>query len=140
MNVIGKWKIAAVLTVNDKLEQIWKTVEELAADPDEDSFDIEMLESRFIFGEDGVIKTIIQIPDEVSSEEIEEAVKSGECEIYAPGFITIEKRNWKEENGKFMFDSGIDGEILDEKIDPWTEIIPTENGIQYGTFRLIREE
>lgn len=140
MNVIGKWKIAEALTVNDDFEQIWKTVEEMAADPDEEAFDLQMLDSLFIFGDDGTIKTVIQLPDDISQEEIDEAIESGECELYAPGQMVVEKRHWKEENGKILFDSEIEGEIFGEKADPWVEIIPTENGIQYATFRLVRAE
>ena len=140
MNVIGKWKIAEVLTVNDDFEQIWKTVEEMAADPDEEAFDLQMLDSLFIFEEDGTVKAVIQLTDDISQEEIDEAIESGECELYAPGQMVVEKRQWKEDNGRILFDSGIEGEILGEETDPWVEIIPTENGIQYGTFRLVRAE
>lgn len=129
-----------MLTLNDKLEQVWKTVEELAADPETESFDLEMLSTLIIFGEDGVVRTVIPLPEGVTQEEIDEAIESGECELYAPGFLTMEKNPWKEENGKVFFDTGIEGEILGEKADSWTEVIPVENGIQYATFRLVRAE
>ena len=102
INVKGKWKIKSALTMNDQFEQIWKTVEEMAADPEVD------------------------------------AIASGECELYAPGYMTVEKREWKEEDGKLFFKSEVEGDILGEELDPWTEIIPLQDGIEYGTFRLVR--
>ena len=57
MNVIGKWKIAAALTVNDQFEQVWKTVEEMAADPETDPDELQMFESVIDFGDDGVIRS-----------------------------------------------------------------------------------
>ena len=140
MNVIGKWKIAAALTLNDQFEQVWKTVSEMAADPEVDPFDLQMFDSLIIFGEDGVIKTAIKIPEDLPQEEIDAAIASGECELYAPGLMVVEKREWKEEDGKIKFKSGVEGEILGEEVDPWVEIIPLENGIEYGTFRLTRAD
>ena len=140
MNVIGKWKIAAALTVNDDFEQIWKTVEEMAADPEVDPFDLQMFESVIIFGEDGIIRTAVKIPEDTPQEEIDAAIESGECELYEPGFMIVEKREWKEENGKIRYNTGIEGEILGEETDPWDDIIELDNGIQYATFRLIRAE
>lgn len=140
MNVIGKWKIAAALTVNDQFEQVWKTVEEMAADPETDPDELQMFESVIDFGDDGVIRTAIKLPDDMPQEEINAALESGEYELYAPGFLTIEKRDWKEENGKFKFKANIEGEILDEETDPWTDIVLLESGIQYGTLRLVRAE
>ena len=140
LNVIGKWKIHSVLSVNDQLEQVWKTVDEMAADPETDPFDLQMFDSLIVFGDDGVIKTVIQIPEDMPKEELDAAVEAGECEIYAPGLVVIEKRSWKEVDGKYFFDSGVEGDILGEETDPWVEIIPTENGIQYATFRLVRAD
>lgn len=140
MNVIGKWKIAASLTYDDNGKQVWKTVEEIAADPEADPFDLEMYDSIFVFSEDGFVRTIVALPEDTPQEEIDAAVEAGEAELYAPGFIAMEKTPWKEENGKLYFDSGVEGEVLDEKVDPWTEIIPTDDGIQYATLRLVRAE
>ena len=140
MNVIGKWKIAASLTYDDNGKQVWKTVEEIAADPDTDPFDLEMYNSIFVFSEDGFVRTIVALPEDTPQEEIDAAVEAGEIELYEPGFVAMEKTPWKEENGKVFFDSGVEGEVLDEKVDPWTEIIPTDDGIQYALLRLVRAD
>lgn len=140
MNVIGKWKISESMSYDDNGKQVWRTVEEIAADPETDPFDLEMFNSIFIFSEDGFVRTIVALPEDTPQEEIDAAVETGEIELYEPGFIAMEKTPWKEENGKFFFDSGVEGEVLGEETDPWTEIIPTENGIQYLLLRLVRAE
>ena len=140
MNLIGKWKIAASLQYNDEGKQVWRTVEEIAADPETDPFDLDMYQSVFVFGEDGFVRTIVALPEGTPQEEIDAAVEAGEIELYEPGFIAMEKTPWKEENGKMFYDSGVEGEVLGEKTDPWTEIIPTDDGIRYGTLRLVRAE
>ena len=138
INVKGKWKIKSALTMNDQFEQIWKTVEEMAADPEVDPFDLQMYESIIDFGDDGIVRTAVKVPEDMPQEEIDAAIASGECELYAPGYMTVEKREWKEEDGKLFFKSEVEGDILGEELDPWTEIIPLQDGIEYGTFRLVR--
>lgn len=140
MNVTGKWKIAASLTVDDDGKQVWKTVEEIKSDPEADPFDLQMYDSIFIFSEDGFVRTIVALPDDTPQEEIDAAVEAGEIELYEPGFIAMEKTPWKEEDGKVFFDSGVEGEVFDEKVDSWTEIIPTDDGIRYATLRLVRAD
>ena len=140
MNLIGKWKIAASLTYTDEGKQVWKTVEEIAADPETDPFDLDMYQSTFVFSDDGFVRTIVALPEDTPQEEIDAAVEAGEIELYEPGFIAMEKTAWKEEGGKYFFDSGVEGEVLGEKVDSWTEIIPTDDGIQYAVFRLVRAE
>ena len=140
MDIVGKWRIAASLTMNDQFEEAWKTVEEMSADPDVDPFDLQMYSSLVVIGEDGIIRMVVPVPDDVTKEEIDAAVEAGECELYAPGLLTMDKKSWKEVDGKYFFDSGIEGDILGEETDPWVEITPTDNGIQYATFRLVRAE
>lgn len=38
------------------------------------------------------------------------------------GFAAIKSVTWKEHDGKFFFDSGIEGESLGETVDPFMEV------------------
>lgn len=57
------------------------------------------------------------------------------------GFAAIEQTTWKEKDGKFYYDTKVNGEVLGETVDPFTEIPVDENGcltIAYGTMILER--
>ena len=56
------------------------------------------------------------IPEEM----YEEAKKEG-MEI-RDGFAVIGSTMWKEKDGKFFYDSKIEGEVLGEAVDPFMEI------------------
>ena len=57
------------------------------------------------------------------------------------GFAPIEQTTWKEENGKFFYDTKVEGEVLGETVNPFAEIPVDENGcltIAFGTMILER--
>ena len=51
----------------------------------------------------------------------EEAKKQG-ADIREDGYAVLESTVWKEEDGKFYYDTGIQGEVLGEKVDSFAEI------------------
>ena len=47
------------------------------------------------------------------------------------------EQHWKVEDGKNMTDTGLEGELLGEKVGPWEEVKEIdENTIQIMLFRL----
>lgn len=50
-----------------------------------------------------------------------EAKKQG-ADIRENGYAVLESTVWKEEDGKFYYDTGIQGEVLGEKVDSFAEI------------------
>ena len=52
---------------------------------------------------------------------IAEAKKQG-ADIRENGYAVLESTVWKEEDGKFYYDTGIQGEVLGEKVDSFAEI------------------
>ncbi len=54
--------------------------------------------------------------------------------------MIVEEHPWKEENGKYYYDSGIQGEVLGEPVSPWMEIQETEDGIEWMIYRLVKAE
>ena len=56
--------------------------------------------------------------------------------FFDPESIKLEK----EENGKYYYDSGIQGEVLGEPVSPWMEIQETEDGIEWMAYRLVKAE
>ena len=61
-----------------------------------------------------------------SQSAIDEAVSRGA--VVAGDFLAMEKREWKEDGGKILYNTQIVGEFLGEEVSPWAEITEDENG------------
>ncbi len=134
MELIGKWKVKELLfpTGNGMVSY---TPENL---PEGDNADeiIMMLMSRVEFTEDGFMNTLMRVPEDKI-----ELAKSQGAVIDADGFAPIEQTIWKEKDGKFYYDTKVEGEVLGEAVDPFAEIPVDENGcltIAFGTMILER--
>ena len=69
----------------------------------------------------------------------QEAAKHG-VEVREDGYAAIESTTWKEADGKFYYDTGIQGETLGEPVDPFMEISVTEDGcLLYGLGMILLE-
>ena len=134
MNIIGKWKVKELLfpTPNG---MVTYTPENLPDGAHADEI-IMMLMSRTEFTEDGLMNTLMRVPEDKL-----ELAKSQGAVIDEDGFAPIEQTTWKEENGKFFYDTKVEGEVLGETVDPFAEIPVDENGcltIAFGTMILER--
>ncbi|MBR6872636.1 MAG: hypothetical protein IKN17_03905 [Ruminococcus sp.] len=139
MNVVGLWKIAKADKFDPSvLGLVEADVEDILADPEFSEEDKSLYLAKILFTEDGQILTLMDIPEDMPKEELDELVASGEFELYEDKLV-IEKKQWKEENGVIKFDSGEKGEVLGEAVDPWREIPETEYGIKYANFGLVKE-
>ena len=97
---------------------------------------IMMLTNRIEFTEDGLMNTLMRVPEDKL-----ELAKSQGAVIDEDGFAPIEQTTWKEENGKFFYDTKVEGEVLGETVNPFAEIPVDENGcltIAFGTMILER--
>ena len=137
MDIKGLWKVDKLIGFDDDFNQIWKDAQAILADPSADDDEKNMAKSVVEIGDDGIIKMMMPLPEGISQEEIDEAVAAGEIEVSGDMMIA-EKHAWKEEDGKFFFDSGIEGEALGEEVSPWEEIKVSDDGIKLFTFKLKR--
>ena len=121
MNIIGKWKVRELLFPADG-GTVSYTPDNL---PEGDCADeiIMMLTNRIEFTEDGLMNTLMRVPEDKL-----ELAKSQGAVIDEDGFAPIEQTTWKEENGKFFYDTKVEGEVLGETVDPFAEIPVDENG------------
>ena len=87
-----------------------------------------------------MIKMLSPIPDRAPQEEIRRAAEAGQVQLYDNRTMIVEQRPYKEENGAYYFDSGIQGEVLGEKVSSWMKIEETEDGIEWMTYRLVKAE
>ena len=105
--------------------------------PQEERFEgsAELMGYRTEFAEDGVLNTLMLVPEEMR----QEAAKHG-VEVREDGYAAVESTVWKEENGKIYYDTKIEGEVLGEKADSFAEIPVTEDGcLLYGLGMILLE-
>ena len=102
--------------------------------PQEERFEgsAELMNYRTEFAEDGMLNTLMFVPEEMRKE----AAKQG-VEVREDGYAAVESTVWKEENGKIYYDTKIEGEVLGEKADSFAEIPVTEDGCLLYSYGMI---
>ena len=136
----GLWKLKEVLVFNEDFERVWKSVDELLADENTDSSDKKLYSMLIEFSDDGFVKMMMPIPEGVSQEEIDEALSSGELELYGDNLMVFEKHPWKETDGKIKYDTGTKGTVFGEPIDPWDEVKEEDGMVRILTYHLVRAD
>ena len=133
MDIRGIWKVREVHVPTPEGERIFTPDNP----PEEERFEscIELMQCRTEFAEDGVLNTLMFVPEDMR----EEAAKHGAV-VREDGYAPIESTTWKEEDGKFYYDTGIQGEVLGEPVDSFSEIPVTEDGcLLYGLGMIVLE-
>ena len=135
MNPVGKWKVKEVISFNENFEMVWKTIDELAASASEDDDNSVSVyqNSITVFNYNGTVETIMPIPEGATAEELEDV------EI-RDGMAVIDTKQWKNEDGKNLYNSEIQGEVLGEEVSPWIEIKEVGDMIELESIRLARIE
>ena len=134
MDIRGIWKVKEVRFPTPSGQQVFTPDNP----PEGDMYDdfVQMTQMVTEFAEDGVLNTMLFVPEEMK----EEAEKHGAV-VREDGYAVIEQSVWKEENGKFYYDTKVQGEVLGEKVDSFAEIPVTEDGClmySFGTILLER--
>lgn len=138
MNIIGKWKITEQNVFDKNFNRSWRTSEDLVADPEVEDYIKQSINYIYVFTEEGKMLLLFPIPADAPKEEVEAAIASGEFRLFDDHTMILEEKDWKEEDGKLMFDSGTKGEVLGEKISPWIEIMEIKGGIEFNGYRLAK--
>ena len=105
MDIRGIWKVKEVRMPTPDGEKVFTPDNP----PEDERFEgaVEMMQYRTEFAEDGVLNTLMFVPEEMR----EEAAKHGAVV-----------------RGKFYYDTKIEGEVFGEKVDSFAEIPITEDG------------
>lgn len=137
-DLIGKWKIDEILMFDEQASDMaWVKVTDALKNPDLDEDYVKTANSIIEFSDNGLMEILFPIPDELSKEEIDEAIASGE--VYMKnGMLVVEKFDWKIKDGKPYYDSKSEDEVLGEKTDPWVEFKETPDGYEIMTFRIVK--
>ena len=121
MDIRGVWKVKEIRVPTPDGEKILTP----GSPPEEEQFEgsAEFMQYRTEFAEDGVLNTLMFVPEEMR----EEAAKHGAV-VREDGYAPVESTSWKEVDGKFYYDTKIEGEVFGEKVDSFAEIPVTEDG------------
>ena len=139
MILIGKWTVAQILHFDEEKGMVWADAAELLATDDDKETQM-MLKTVVLIADDGTITLLSPLPEDISQEEINEALASGDL-VLRDGMMLVGENHWKVENGKNMADTGLEGEVLGEQVGPWEEVKEIEGGlIQMAFYRLKKAE
>lgn len=133
MDIRGIWKVKEIHVPTPDGEKLFTPDNPPADERFEGS--AELMQYRTEFADDGVLNTLMFVPEEMR----EEAAKHGAV-IREDGYAPFESTTWKESDGKFYYDTKIEGEVFGEKVDSFAEIPVTEDGcLMYGHGMIILE-
>ena len=133
MDIRGIWKVKEVHVPTPDGEKVFTPDNP----PEDEMFEemAEMMQWRTEFADDGMLNTLMFVPDEMKAE----AAKHG-VDVRDDGYAVIDSTEWEERDGKFFYDTKIEGEVLGEKVDPFIEI-PVIDGdcLEYSHGMIILE-
>ena len=147
MSYVGKWVFHSIGMVNDSDEVVFLSAEEYLKAPmpyidesDEEAVADELKERRNMIGgqiavcEDGKLYMLMPLPEGVSKEEVDKAVKAGVIKLY-DGMMTDDPKAWEERDGELWLEVG---EGMSE--DGWTKLSDDDGNLLFMTTRYVRAD
>ena len=151
MSFIGKWIFHSIGVMGED-GLTYMTADEYLNSPipyvdetDEEAVAEEIKERKQMIGscievcDDGNLYMLMPIPEGVTQDEIDEAVKAGEITLRS-GMLFAQAMAWEERDGNLWFNSGMESEIFDEASDPWVCATDEEGFFVFITTRYVKEE
>ena len=147
MSYVGKWVFHSIGMVNDSDEVVFLSAEEYLKAPmpyidesDEEAVADELKERRNMIGgqiavcEDGKLYMLMPLPEGVSEEEVDKAVKAGVIKLY-DGMMTDDPKAWEERDGELWLEVG---EGMSE--DGWVKLSDDDGKLRFMTTRYVRAD
>ena len=147
MSYVGKWVFHSIGMVNDSDEVVFLSAEEYLKAPmpyideaDEEAVADELKERRMMIGgqiavcEDGKLYMLMPLPEGVSKEEVDKAVKAGVIKLY-DGMMTDDPKTWEERDGELWLEVG---EGMSE--DGWAKISDDDGRLVIMTTRYTKQD
>ena len=142
MSYVGKWVFHSIGMVNDSDEMVFLSADEYLKAPmpyidesDEEAVADELKERQQMIGgqiavcEDGKLYMLMPLPEGVSKEEVDKAVKAGVIKLY-DGMMTDDPKAWGERNGELWLEVG---EGMSE--DGWVKLSDDDGKLLFMTTR-----
>lgn len=133
MDITGKWKIKEFRILSPDGMQTF-TPQTLPNSEDFEDF-AKMIPMLIEFTPDGKLNTLVPVWGDM----IEEARNAG-LAVREAGFAVTDSTDWKESDGKFYYNTNIEGEFLGDVVDPFSEIKVTEDGCLLYSFDMLLME
>ena len=147
MSYVGKWVFHSIGTVNDSDEVVFLSAEEYLKAPmpyidesDEEAVADELKERRNMISgqiavcEDGKLYMLMPLPEGVSKEEVDKAVKAGVIKLY-DGMMTDDPKAWEERDGELWLEVG---EGMSE--DGWAKLSDDDGHLLFMTTRYTKAD
>ncbi len=147
MSYVGKWVFHSIGMVNDSDEVVFLNAEEYLKAPmpyideaDEEAIADELKERRMMIGgqiavcEDGKLYMLMPLPEGVSKEEVDKAVKAGVIKLY-DGMMTDDPKAWEERDGELWLEVG---EGMSE--DGWVKLSDDDGNLLFMTIRYTKAD
>ena len=147
MSYVGKWVFHSIGMVNDSDEVEFLSAEEYLKAPmpyidesDEEAVADELKERRNMIGgqiavcEDGKLYMLMPLPEGVSKEEVDKAVKAGVIKLY-DGMMTDDPKAWEERDGELWLEVG---EGMSE--DGWVKLSDNDGNLLFMTTRYTKAD
>ena len=147
MSYVGKWVFHSIGMVNDSDEVVFLSAEEYLKAPmpyidesDEEAVADELKDRRNMIGgqnavcEDGKLYMLMPLPEGVSKEEVDKAVKAGVIKLY-DGMITDDPKAWEERDGELWLEVG---EGMSE--DGWAKLSDDDGKLLFMTTRYTKAD
>ena len=147
MSYVGKWVFHSIGMVNDSDEVVFLSAEEYLKTPmpyidesDEEAVADELKERRNMIGgqiavcEDGKLYMLMPLPEGVSEEEVDKAVKAGVIKLY-DGMMTDDPKAWEERDGELWLEVG---EGMSE--DGWVKLSDDDGNLLFMTTRYTKAD
>ena len=142
MSYVGKWVFHSIGMVNDSDEVVFLSAEDYLKAPmpyidesDEEAVADELKERQNMVGgqiavcEDGKLYMLMPLPEGVSKEEVDKAVKAGVIKLY-DGMMTDDPKAWEERDGELWLEVG---EGMSE--DGWVKLSDDDGYLLFMTTR-----
>ena len=147
MSYVGKWVFHSIGMVNDSDEVEFLSAEEYLKAPmpyidesDEEAVADELKERRKMIGGqiavcgDGKLYMLMPLPEGVSKEEVDKAVKAGVIKLY-DGMMTDDPKAWEERDGELWLEVG---EGMSE--DGWVKLSDDDGNLLFMTTRYTKAD
>jgi len=147
MSYVGKWVFHAIGVMNEDCEMVFLNAEAYLNSPmpyidesDPEAVADELKERQQTVGgkiavcEDGKLYLLMPLPEGVSDEEVDQAVKAGEIQLY-DGMLTDGPRAWEERDGALWLEVG---EGMSE--DGWIKISDDDGNLLLMTTQYVKAE
>lgn len=115
-----------------------KTVDEIAASGGDEDMISTFRNTVMVFKEDGTAETQMRLPEDITQEQIDAAIEEGTKIL--DGWAVISTEEWKTKDGKNLYNTGREGEVLGEEVSPWVEIKEIGDMIEIDVLCYVRAE